>query len=75
MIDAYCRPQQTPLPDGTPIHHPGCVARDENKYLSRIRESHRLQGELRHEAAPVNMVYKNAEKSQATKKIEPQVAF
>jgi hypothetical protein len=32
-----------------------------------------LQGELRHEAVPINMVYKDAKEGNTAKKIEPQV--
>src|SRR5262249_6436465 len=73
MIDTHRGPQQPPMLDGAPVYHPGRVARDEDEHLSRIEESHRLQSELRHEAVPVDMVYKNAKQGKATKKIKPQV--
>ena len=75
MIDAHPGPQQTPLLDGAPVYHPGSIARDEDKHLSRVGESQRLQGELRQEAVRVDMVYKNAKEGNAAKKIEPQVAL
>ena len=75
MIDAHRGPQQAPMLDGAPVHHPGSVARDEDEHLSRVEESQRLQGELRHEAVPDDMVYKNAKEGKAAKKIKPQVTL
>jgi hypothetical protein len=34
-----------------------------------------LQGELRHEAVPVDMVYKNAKEGNTAKKIKPKVTL
>src|SRR5262249_41080850 len=73
MIDAHRGAQQTPLLDGAFVHHPSRVARDENEHLSRVGKPHRLQGELRYGAVPVDMVYKNAKEGKAAKKIKPQV--
>jgi transposase len=73
MVDAHRGPQKTPLLNGTPVDHPGRVARDKDEHLSRVGESHRLQGELRHRAVPIHMVYKNAKEGNAAKKIEPQI--
>ena len=53
----------------------GSVARDEDEHLGRVGESHRLEGEPRQEAAPVDMVYKDTKEGNAAKEIKPKVAF
>ena len=75
VIDAHTDPQQTLSLDHAPIHHPGSVARDKDEHLGRVGESHRLEGEPRQEAAPVDMVYKDAKEGNAAKEIKPKVAF
>ena len=75
VIDAHPGPQQALTLDRAPVHHPGSVARDQDEHLGRVGESHRLEGELRQEAVPVDMVDKDAKEGKAAKEIEPKVAL